>query len=174
LSQSLLANGPYLLLDSRNQTNCLINLNTRRVHACCEVERQRRGTLSILALTRGQMSARHITLVLSISFSSLINLPTYPPPSATSHRFQQSREKTASCQLYHLRGVCATRILYVDGSFEDSAIRILSTITSSICSLEQAQRSAKIIPLVLQCLSESHDDFASICGRHTFSFVRTL
>ena len=45
----------------------------------------------------------------------------------------------------------------------------LSTITSSICSLEEAKGSAKIIPLVLQCLSESHDDFASFVGRHTRS-----
>jgi hypothetical protein len=44
---------------------------------------------------------------------------------------------------------------------------ILSTVASSICSLEEAQRPAKVIPLVLQCLSESHDDSASICGRHT-------
>ena len=43
---------------------------------------------------------------------------------------------------------------------------LLSTITSSICSLEEAKGSAKIIPLVLQCLSESHDDFASFVGRH--------
>jgi len=52
------------------------------------------------------------------------------------------------------------------GSFEDSVIPLLSTITSSICSLEEAKGSAKIIPLVLQCLSESHDDFASDVGRH--------
>lgn len=51
----------------------------------------------------------------------------------------------------------------MDWLFRRLGDMLLSTITSSICSLEKAPRPAKVIPLVLQCLSESHDDFASIC-----------
>jgi hypothetical protein len=46
------------------------------------------------------MSARHITLVLSISFSSLINLPTYPPPSATTFPHPTAFNKAERKQLH--------------------------------------------------------------------------
>ena len=60
--------------------------------------------------------------------------------------------------------------LLIDWLFRRLGDTILSTITSSICSLEQAQRPAKVIPLVLQCLSESQDDFASK-GWETYSLI---
>lgn len=41
---------------------------------------------------------------------------------------------------------------HVDWLFRRLGDSTLSTITSSICSLERAQRPAKVIPLVLQCL----------------------
>lgn len=64
------------------------------------------------------------------------------------------QRRAALCQL-------SPRFCYVDWLFRRLGDTILSTITSSICSLERAQRPAKVIPLVLQCLSESQDDFAS-------------
>lgn len=49
---------------------------------------------------------------------------------------------------------CLCCFCYVDRLFRRLGDSTLSTITSSICSLERAQRPAKVIPLVLQCLSD--------------------
>jgi len=116
----------------------------------------------------GRMSARLQTALVTItSFFSCSN-PHYNPSTSATFRTsticKADEQFCASCHYRFATGNVSAQS--VDGSFEDSATRILSTVTSSICSLDQAQRPAKVIPLVLQCLSESQDDFASICGRH--------
>lgn len=60
-----------------------------------------------------------------------------------------------------------------NGTFEDSATRYSPRSRVQICSLEKALRPAKVIPLVLQCLSESHDDFASNCWETKFLYSAT-
>jgi hypothetical protein len=77
-----------------------------------------------------------------------------PACNACSQRLNASRLPHPHL---HLHCICKL----IDWLFRRLGDTILSTIASSICSLERAQRPAKVIPLVLQCLSESQDDFAS-------------
>ncbi|EGP82957.1 uncharacterized protein MYCGRDRAFT_106390 [Zymoseptoria tritici IPO323] len=53
------------------------------------------------------------------------------------------------------------------GTFEDSATSTFTTVTSSICSLEQTTRSAKTVSLVLQCQSSAMMTLRLFVETHT-------